>query len=205
MANLRSFKINNIDNSSQRTLNLKRITLYNNTKNIIADFSNSNCGIKTSNRNVNYSAPVNVNGQCVSSAKNYELLLDVTKGKYLNSYACQTDLSYSIIGNINDANLLYIKAENDTINSSRDVSSINDSINISNQNVSSDIIYKNPGVYIVPDYSYNCDESFFNIRNIQTNIDLSFNDFDESTKNYYNKMAQQDKLYGFRYPMKFKI
>lgn len=207
MAHLRTFKINDVNNSGEHTLNQKRMTIYNNTKDIITNFSNSNnCTVKISKKNVKYLPPVNVtNGSCLSSSKNYELLLDVTKGKFLNQYSCRQDisLSYSTTGNINDSNLLLVESNNNVkIYSSRVNNPSNNIIDIDYQTTTSDIIYKTPGLQIVQDYSYNCDESFFNMDKMLENIDNSLN---QLSIDYYNKLARQDKLYGFKYPMIFKI
>lgn len=199
MSHLRTLKINDVNNSSEHILNKKRMTLYNNTKNIITNFSNSNsnCTLKTSNKNVKYLPPINVtSGSCLVSAKNYEVLLDVTKGKYLKHYSCSGDILYSLTGNINDANILLVDSSNNTkISSSREIDDYN-LINISNQIMTGATIYKTPGVEIVQDYSYSCDESFFNMNTMQEDIISS---------NYYNKLGRQDKLYGFKYPTPLKI
>jgi hypothetical protein len=207
MAYLRTFKINDIYDSGEHTLNQKRKTIYNNTKSIITDFSASDNAyiVKFSKDKVVYSPAVNVDDVgCVVSANNYDLLLNVTKGKYLNYYSCLSDISYSLTGNINDSNLLIVDSSKIIqIYSTRDNSnsSNNNLIELSNQ-IMNNNIYSDPGVELVQDYSYNCDKFFFNMKTMQENIDNSLNN---KSISYYDRLAKQDKLNRFDYPRRFKI
>jgi hypothetical protein len=219
MAHLRTFKINDVNDSSEHTLNQKRITLYNNTKNIANKFSNTNnnCNVKVTNKGVIYSPPVNITGlSCLASAKNYDILLDVTKGKYLHYYSCMSgnDVSYSLTGNINDANLLIVDSNTTTtttLYSGRGNSSdiCKNMIDLSNQVV--DTIYSLPGVGLVQDYSYNCQEGIFNMEEMQESIEEIQESIEETpdmiqnNRTYYNRLARQDKYNGFYYPSKFRI
>ena len=194
MAHLRTFKINQVNDSSEHMLDKKRVTLYNNIKSDIKDFTNA-CNRKKLPSGLVYNPGINLADACLVSAKDYDILLNVTKGRYLYHSKCSSDFSYSITGNINDANLLGVDTDNlGTL--CYPLRSDSDKPNRIDVSINENDIYFTPGVTLVQDYSYNCDKSFFNMKNMQKNL---------QDNNYSNRLARQDIYKGFFYPAKINL
>lgn len=209
MAYLRTFKINDIDTSTEHTSNVKNIELFNNVKSDVITFENqsTNCIIAQKKNGSQYLPPVNIKkGGCLISAKNYDILSNVSKGNALYNHKCKDNISYSLTGNINEANLLSIDTDSITqCYSARDSSSNPNKIDISiNNGIDNDDIYFEPGVRLVQDVS-DCVNSVYNINTvneIQNNINSTIEKSDN--KAYYNKLGRQD-IYNNYYPTRLKM
>lgn len=209
MSHLRTLKINNVNDGGEHILNLKRIALYNNTKKITnsvisansANSANGKCILSVKKNGEIYRPNVNVNsGGCLVSSSNYELLLDVTKGKYLDYFKCNTDFSYSPTGNINDGNLFSVvdRDIDEKVYADRKNTNLQNQIDITPNYKT---VFSTPGVTLLHNPN-NCNKDF-DIETLHENMDMNMTN--DSNIAYNNMLGKQDVYDNFKYPMRFQI
>ena len=205
MAHFKTLKINNVNDGGEHTLNLKRIALYKNTKNFTNNSNNVNSGciLSVKKNGETYRPSVNVNRDgCLVSSSNYDLLLNITKGKYLDYFKCNNDFSYSLVGNINDGNLFSV--DNGTFpqcyaHRTSDISGQNNIIIDTNYKT----VFSEPGISLVQTPN-NCNNNF-DIESLQDNMNNNLNNSNNSNNTYNNMLGKQTVYENFKYPMRFKI
>ena len=186
---------NGSNSSSDYTRSTKQKTIFTDVVNQVQNQTNF---IK--NNGVNYNENFGLHNNCLAFAKSYDLLLDVTKGKYYttpvedpnwNSNEAWSAGLYSVDYPANNVNVVVDTSYN-AGNGNRIIFPMTQSAELAE--ISWNGLY--PGVRVDPSYNI-----FYNECNDQNNwrkklVDMSFNN-----TNYYKQSKQQsEQLYGMYYP-----
>jgi len=216
MASNRCFNTYNttIQNASDYSTALRQKTIYTNIASNMSLEQNAN-PVKKNGVQYNDSFSVmplieNANAGCLINAKNYELLLDATKGKHLydasqglNNKDTKINTNESWAGNLFSVNYAE-KGINVVVDTSYNAPNPNKIIYPQPISASdADLSFNNsyPGVIVDPSYQifYNsCLSSFNNGKNPWLHlVDVSFNE-----TSYYQEAKQSDPFYNISYPEK---
>jgi hypothetical protein len=186
---------NKYESSSDHTRITKQKTIY---KDVVNQVQTQTNFIKSNG--VNYNQNFGLHNNCLAFAKSYDLLLDVTKGKYyttpvedpnwISNEAWSAGL-YSVDYSANNVNVVVDTSYN-AGNDNHIIFPITRPAELAD--ISWNGLY--PGVRVDPSYNifYNeCDNENYWREKL---VDMSFN-----TTNYYSQSKQQsEKLYGMYYP-----
>jgi len=186
---------NKCDNSSDYIRSTKQKTIF---KDLVNQVQNQTNFIK--NNGVNYNENFGLHNNCLAFAKSYDLLLDVTKGKYYTTpvedpnWVSNESWSaglYSVDYSANNVNVVVDTSYN-AGNGNHIIFPITQPAELAD--ISWNGLY--PGVRVDPSYNifYNeCEgENYWR----EKLVDMSFNN-----TNYYSQSKQQsEKLYGMYYP-----
>ena len=186
---------NKCETSSDYTRTNKQKTIF---KDVVNQVQYKNNFIK--NNGVNYNDNFGLHNQCLAFAKSYDLLLDVTKGKYytkpvedpnwISNESWSAGL-YSVDYSANNVNVVVDTSYN-AGNDNHIIFPMTQSAELAD--ISWNGLY--PGVRVDPSYNifYNeCEEQNYWRKKL---VDMSFN----NTNYYIQSKQQSEKLYGMYYP-----
>ena len=204
MSKFRTLKINNITGSDEHTSNIRNKTIY-------ASAKTASLGKKKNGATYNSTINVNQNG-CLVSMDSFNTYLTMAKGNNL----CNTpDISYSIQGQMNEANIIAANTSGMANVYDNRISGDPANANMVTYPLTYDCscsdMHRNPGLTIDPSYQLvnevTCENEPY-IRNLHPDTDTLIYDLSNNSAqtNYYNRVIKtNNQLQEFHLSSRIKL